>query len=151
MLWQMRWIFRLFILGLIVFLAVQLVPYGKDHDNPRTVQEVKWDAPETRALASNACLACHSNLTEWQWYTNIAPLSWLTTRDVEDGRAKLNFSEWQRPQVVDLEEVVDSIRGKGMPPLQYRAIHSQLRLSDTERQVLEAGLVKTWKSDPPGS
>ncbi len=151
MLWQMRWIFRLFVLGLIVFLAIQLVPYGKDHDNPRTVQEVKWDAPETRALASNACLACHSNLTEWQWYTNIAPLSWLTTRDVEDGRAKLNFSEWQRPQEVDLEEVVDSIRGKGMPPLQYRAIHSQSRLSDTERQVLEAGLVKTWKSDPPGS
>ena len=27
--------------------------------------------------------------------------------DVEDGRAKLNFSEWQRPQEADLQEVVE--------------------------------------------
>ena len=151
MLSSMRLLFRLFVLGLIVFLAIQLVPYGKDHDNPRTVQEVKWSSPETRALASDACFACHSNLTPWPWYTNVAPISWLTTRDVEDGRAKLNFSEWQRPQEVDLQEVVDAIRGNGMPPLHYRAIHSEARLSDTKRQELELGLVKTWTADPPGS
>ena len=66
------------------------------------------------------CFACHSNLTEWPWYTSIAPVSWLTQHDVEDGRAKLNFSEWQRPQDADLRGGVDAIRGKDMPPLQYR-------------------------------
>ena len=151
MLWPMRLLFRLLVLLVIVGLAIQLVPYGRDHTNPKTVQEVKWSSPETRALASDACLSCHSNLTEWPWYTNIAPLSWLATKDVEDGRATLNFSEWQRPQEVDLQEVVDAIRGKGMPPLQYRALHSEARLSATQRQQLELGLVKTWKSDPPGS
>lgn len=150
MLSSMRWFFRLFVLGLIVFLAIQLVPYGKDHDNPRTVKEIRWDRPETRALASSGCFACHSNLTEWPWFTNVAPVSWLTMRDVHDGRAKLNFSEWQRPQEVDLQQVVDAIRGKGMPPLQYRAIHSDARLSDTERQQLEQGIVKSWTADPPG-
>ena len=38
----------------------------------------------------------------------MAPFSWLATRDVKDGRAKLNFSEWQRPQDTDLQEVVDA-------------------------------------------
>lgn len=147
----MRWLFRLLIFGLIVFLAIQLVPYGKDHDNPRTVQEVEWNAPQTRALAMDSCLACHSNLTQWPWYTNVAPISWLTTRDVDEGRGKLNFSEWQRPQEVDLQEIVDAIRGKEMPPLQYRILHSDARLSDAERQQLEVGLVKTWTADPPGS
>jgi hypothetical protein len=146
----MRLFLRLFVVLVIVGVAIQLVPYGRDHTNPRTVQEVKWNSPATRELASNGCLSCHSNLTQWPWYTNIAPISWLTTRDVEDGRAKLNFSEWQRPQEADLEEVVDAIRGKGMPPLLYRAVHSEARLSDAERQLLEAGLVKTWTADPPG-
>ena len=146
----MRLLFRLLVLAVIIGLVIQLVPYGRDHTNPKTVQEVKWNSPETRALAVDACFACHSNLTKWPWYTNIAPISWLTTRDVEDGRATLNFSEWQRPQETDLQEVIESVRGKGMPPLQYRAIHSEARLSDTERQQLEAGLTKTWKSDPPG-
>jgi len=150
MLWPMRLLFRLFVLLVIVGLAIQLVPYGRGHTNPQTVQEVKWSSPETRALASDACLSCHSNLTAWPWYTSIAPMSWLTTRDVEDGRAKLNFSEWQRPQEVDLQDVVDAIRGKGMPPLQYRVIHSESRLSANERQQLELGLVKTWTKDPPG-
>ena len=83
----MRLLFRLLVLAVIIGLVIQIVPYGRDHTNPKTVQEVKWNSPETRALAVDACFACHSNLTKWPWYTNIAPISWLTTRDVEDGRA----------------------------------------------------------------
>ena len=146
----MRWIFRLLLLGLIVLVAIQFVPYGRDHNNPRTVQEVRWDSVQTRALAQGACMDCHSNLTEWPWYTNIAPISWLTTRDVEDGRAELNFSEWQRPQEADLDEVLSAIREKEMPPVQYRLVHSAARLSDAERQQLADGLAKTWAADPPG-
>lgn len=151
MLCRMRWIFRLFLLGLVVFLLIQLVPYGRDHDNPRTVQEVAWSSPETRALAMDGCFACHSNLTPWPWFTDVAPISWLTTRDVEEGRAALNFSEWQRPQDVDLQQVIDAIRRKRMPPLQHRLLYPESRLSATERQQLEQGLVKTWTADPPGS
>jgi len=150
MLLAMRWLFRLFVFGVIVLLAIQLVPYGREHTNPKTVQELKWNTSQTRALAQDACFACHSNLTEWPWYTSVAPVSWLTTHDVEDGRAKLNFSEWQRPQEVDLQEVVDAIRGKEMPPVQYRLVHSESRLTDTERQQLERGLVESWTKDPPG-
>lgn len=151
MLLAMRMLFRVVVLLLIVGAAIQVIPYGRDHDNPKTVQELKWSSPAVRTLAAGSCMDCHSNLTRWPWYTSIAPISWLTTRDVQDGRAKLNFSEWQRPQEADLQEVVDTIRGKGMPPLQYRALHSEARLSDTERQQLEQGLVKTWTADPPGS
>ena len=146
----MRLLLRLLLIGLIVLLAIQVVPYGRTHNNPRTVQEVRWDSEQTRSLAQDACLDCHSNLTEWPWYTSVAPVSWLTTRDVKEGRAKLNFSEWQRAQDVDLQEVLDAIRQQDMPPLQYRAIHSAARLDDTQRQQLADGLTKTWKADPPG-
>jgi mono/diheme cytochrome c family protein len=146
----MRLLLRLAVLLAVTLLAIQLVPYGRDHTNPSTVRELTWNTPATRALAQNACFACHSNLTEWPWYTNVAPISWLTQHDVADGRATLNFSEWQRPQEADLQEVSDAIRGKEMPPLQYRAVHAEARLSDAERQQLERGLTASWVKDPPG-
>jgi hypothetical protein len=146
----MRLFFRLLVLVAIVLVAIQIIPYGRDHTNPRTVQELEWNTPETRALAQDACFSCHSNLTEWPWYSSVAPASWLIQRDVEDGRAVLNFSEWQRPQDANLEDVVDALRGGDMPPVQYRLIHSEARLTDTERQQLERGIVASWTKDPPG-
>ncbi len=52
---------------------------------------------ETRALAKRACFDCHSNETEWPWYSNVAPVSWLTQMDTLAGRSKMNFSEWNLP------------------------------------------------------
>lgn len=146
----MGWFLRILLGGLIVFVAIQFVPYGRDHTNPLSVQEPKWDSPQTRQLALGSCFDCHSNVTEWPWYTSVAPLSWLTQRDVEEGRKALNFSEWQRPQEATLQDVRRSIQQGDMPPLQYRLIHSSARLSDAERQELELGLSRTWAQSPPG-
>ena len=81
--------------GILVagFLLLQLIPYGHAHNNPVVVKEPAWDSPTTRTLAQRACFDCHSNETVWPWYTNIAPVSWMTQHDVEDGRRKLNFSD----------------------------------------------------------
>jgi mono/diheme cytochrome c family protein len=146
----MKLLFRLIILGVIVGVAIQFVPYGRDHTNPQTVQEIKWNTPQTRALAQDGCFACHSNLTEWPWYASVAPASWLTQHDVEEGRSKLNFSEWQRPQDADLEDIVEVLRNDEMPPRQYKLVHSEARLNDAALQQLERGLVASWTKDPPG-
>jgi len=55
----------------------------------------------TEALARAACFDRHSNETKWPWYTNVAPMSWLIQRDVDEGCEVLNFSEWDRPQQAD--------------------------------------------------
>lgn len=81
------------IVGVVVFALIQLVPYGRDHDNPPVTQAPEWDSVRTEQLAVDACYDCHSNETEWPWYTNIAPMSWLIQRDVDGGREELNFSE----------------------------------------------------------
>jgi len=79
--------------GLVVAgLAIQLVPYGRDHTNPSGGSEPNWDSPETKALFDRACADCHSNDTTWPWYSNIAPLSWLVQRDVDEGRRYFNAS-----------------------------------------------------------
>jgi hypothetical protein len=132
-------------LGLLVL--IQFVPYGRDHANPPVSAEPDWDSPETRALADGACFDCHSNETEWPWYTNIAPVSWLVQRDVEEGREALNFSEWDRAQ--EELEVAEAISEGAMPPWYFAALHSDARLSSQQEQRLIAGLRATFLRSPP--
>ena len=134
------WIVAILVAG---FLLLQVVPYGHAHDNPPVVGEPNWDSPRTRALAKSACFDCHSNLTKWPWYSNIAPVSWLVQRDVNSGREALNFSQWNRPGDVELDELVENIRDGSMPPWYYRLQHSDARLSQAEKDALIRGLDAT--------
>ena len=97
MLAAMRLLLWIVVVAVVALLLIQVVPYGRAHSNPRSVKEPEWNSPATRVLAQKACFDCHSNLTEWPWYTSVAPASWLATRDADGGRGVLNFSEWQRP------------------------------------------------------
>lgn len=130
-------------LGILAcLLMIQLVPYGRDHVNPPTVGEPRWDSPATRALAKQACFDCHSNETEWPAYARIAPASWLVQYDVMEGRAALNFSEWQRPQS-KANDAAEELREGEMPPAMYRLMHAHARLTDADRDRLARGLART--------
>ena len=139
------WIKRGLVVAAVLAIAIQFVPYGRDHSNPPVVAEPEWDSPQTHEFAVSACFDCHSNETEWPWYTNIAPVSWLTQRDVEQGRDELNFSEWNLDQEGD--DAAETVRDGSMPPWQYTLIHPEARLSDEQLEALEAGLVATFGDD----
>ena len=128
------------LLGL--FVVIQLVPYGRDHGNPPVLAEPAWNAPATRVLAQRACFDCHSNEVRWPWYSHVAPVSWLVQHDVDEGRAVLNFSEWQRPQE-EAGESAEALREGEMPPRIYPWMHGHARLSAEERAQLIAGLEAT--------
>jgi hypothetical protein len=123
------------------FLVIQLVPYGRDHDNPPVVAEPSWDSAQTRELAVRACFDCHSNETVWPWYSNVAPVSWLVQRDVDEGREELNYSEWNRPQ--EAEESAETVLEGSMPPRSYLLTHSEARLTDADLETLANGLAAT--------
>ena len=127
---------------LVVFVAAQLVPYGRAHTNPPVVSEPRWDQPRTRALAVRACFDCHSNQTAWPWYASVAPASWLTQRHVDEGRRVLNFSDWSRAYEAASECAEEVLEGK-MPTRDYALVHPHARLSDEERRALAAGLTAT--------
>ena len=142
-----KWWFRTGVGFAGMLLAIQLVPYGRQHSNPPITGEPGWDSPETRALARQACFDCHSNETEWPAYASIAPASWLVQRDVNEGRAVLNFSEWPRPQEEATEAAETVLEGE-MPPRAYTLVHAHARLGAAERDRLARGLAKTLGVKP---
>lgn len=134
---------------LVLFGLAQAVPYGRSHSNPPVTMEPKWDSAQTRALAVRACFDCHSNLTKWRWYSNVAPASWLVQRDVDGGRSAFNFSEWNLPQDVGAGDLVEAIRGGSMPPWFYTLLHANASLNTADKNALIRGLAATLAASPP--
>ncbi len=139
---------RTFWIGLAVFAAIQFVPYGRDHAAPPITQRAAFGPGEGLELVRGACFDCHSNETVWPWYSNVAPVSWLTQRDIDAGRAVLNFSEWDRPQE-GAKDLVEVVRDQEMPPLNYTLLHPGARLSDGERARVIAELRAMLEASPP--
>ena len=130
-----KYILWFVITTVVIFGLIQLVPFGHNHNNPPVVSEPNWASPQARALAKEHCFQCHSNGTDWPWYSNIAPASWLISMDVIKGRQHFNFSDWQnRPG--ELNEMVEVIQNGKMPPIQYWMFHPNSRLDSQQKQDL---------------
>jgi len=143
-----KWIVRALLVCVGLFIVAQLVPYGRNHKNPPVLAEPQWNSPHTRALVQTACGDCHSNLTTWPWYSNVAPQSWLIYRDVTGGRSSLNFSEWNKPQD-GAGDAIEAISSGSMPPWFYVILHPKAGLSHTDKVALMQGLAATFAKSPP--
>jgi Haem-binding domain len=131
------------VVGLAAFAAIQLVPYGRDHTNPPVTGEPAWDSPATRAYAVTACFDCHSNQTQWPWYSNIAPMSWLIQHDVDEGRKRLNFSLWgSRGRGGD--DMAETVYRGSMPPWIYLLAHPEANFSEADKTAFINGLIATF-------
>lgn len=127
---------KILIALVIIFVGIQFIPV--ERTNPPVTYEI--NAPEQiKSILKKACYDCHSNETDWVWYTKIAPVSFLMANDVKEGRERLNFSEWDKVQGKETkvkEEIWEEVRDEKMPPWQYRIIHSEAKLSDEEKNIL---------------
>lgn len=123
--------------------ALQLVPYGRGHENPPVLAEPPWDAPATRAAFMRSCGDCHTNETRWPWYSHVAPVSWLVQRDVEEGREHFNASEWGRGRN-DAEEAAELVASGAMPLGNYLRMHPEARLTPTQRTELARALAASF-------
>jgi len=128
--------------GLVLFGLIQLIPI--DRSNPAITREPNWSSPEARALVKEHCFQCHSNETEWPWYSYVAPASWLIKFDVVAGRNKFNYSEWDK-NPGNLSEMTENIQRGSMPPMQYTIFHPNSNLNAQQKQALIDALTTTLK------
>jgi hypothetical protein len=96
--------------------------------------------PQTFALVQRACQNCHSDKTEWPWYSHVAPVSWMLARDVQQARLHMNLSRWQDystdGQLRLLSAIGSAVRNREMPVQRYVLVHPEARLTDAERQQI---------------
>ncbi len=125
------------IIGFVLIQLVRFIVPEFNPDNPPVTNTVKWDSPKTEQLWKQACADCHSNETVYPWYSYVAPVGWLVTHDVHEGRQNLNISVSNR---VELDEIREMISEGEMPPKVYLPMHPEANLSDADKQALIDGL-----------
>ena len=136
---------KMVIFALVAFLIV--IQFVQPHrTNPPVIPSkalaVHVTVPdEVQSTLMRACGDCHTNQTIWPWYSHVAPLSWMITDDVNQGRRHMNFQDWEAQespkQATDhLVDICKEAREKGMPPFSYRLVHKNSRLTPQELDAL---------------
>jgi hypothetical protein len=134
--------------AILALLAVSVIvgQAGAEHHTAVEVSNVGQSLPSHSAPAQvlvRACGNCHSNNTEWPWYSHVALVSWWIARDVREGRNKLDFSRWQTYSAKQKRDKSESACGLittgRMPPWLYSAMHPEAKLTPADKNA-----VCTW-------
>jgi hypothetical protein len=109
------------------------------------------NVPENvQSILKTACYDCHSNNTNYPWYSRVQPFGWLLARHIRKGKAELNFSEFglysQRRQITKLNGIANSIKDETMPLSSYTMIHQNARLSKEDKAFLIDWAIRTKDS-----
>ena len=131
----------IFLAFLVLFLAIQFVPV--ERTNPPVVSDFRGPE-EVKKILVRSCYDCHSNETNWPWYSKVAPVSWLVAHDVEEAREELNFSEWDqfRSKRRLIRKITKETKEGKMPLPAYLRLHPSVKLSDEDLSTL-----KEWTSN----
>jgi hypothetical protein len=138
-----RW-FKRIGLGLIVVLVV-LQFFRPDRnatpvDPQQDLLSVASPPDQVASLIRSSCYDCHSNQTNYPWYSNISPVSWYLNQHISKGKEEVNFSEYGSLEKADkirvLDEFYEVLEGGDMPLPSYTLIHREARLSKEEIDAL---------------
>jgi len=117
-------------------------PFGnvRRQDNMRPILSDANLDPSTKRLFERACQNCHSEKTDWPWYSYVAPVSWLIERDVSTARAQMNFSLWGEYSAMERETLLAAIgaavRNRQMPPHRFTLLHREAVLSVGDQEQI---------------
>ena len=109
-------------------------------DHSQTLEAVVFVPPQIESTLQRACNDCHSDLTRWPWYSNVAPVSWFVIDHVDEGRRHVNFSEWLRRNTKSPAEytrerfqaMCKQVQTGNMPLTSYLLLHRDAKLSQDD-------------------
>jgi hypothetical protein len=135
------------LIGFIVIQFIQPAPNQSGQVLQTDLSKTYSIPNNVHTLFKNACFDCHSNNTSYPWYSNIQPIGWILAKDIENGKAKVNFSEFgslsSRRQISKLQGVENRIKDGTMPLPEYQFMHPSARLTEEERRLLIDWIQKT--------
>ena len=128
------------ILFAFVFLGMQFVPTATMPKTSETtgIHMVQIVNPQVGAILDRSCQDCHSSHTTWPWYSRVAPMSWIVSKHVREGREILDFSDWaNRPRSADERMLIcDAVSDGRMPLPEYTLIHRNAKLSKRDVELI---------------
>jgi len=131
------------IIALVGFVGIQFIPTERNQSYtvPETDFMLVHNVPETiQKKLQVSCYDCHSNNTQYPWYNKIQPAAWFLEDHIKEGKAELNFNEWDslssRRKSSKLRSIIKQIESGEMPLDSYTLIHKDAKFSEAEAEEL---------------
>jgi hypothetical protein len=134
---------RLGVALIILLVVIQFVRPARN--NPPEQADARIESHlamqrEVRGIFERSCADCHSNRTEWPWYSNVAPVSWFVAGHVDHARRHMNLSTWTEYDTPKIARILDRMcaftRDGQMPLASYLFMHGDARLSEEDVQEI---------------
>lgn len=95
---------------------------------------------EVKTILQSACFDCHSNHTNYPWYSKITPVNWWLNNHIEEGKRELNFSSFmaydKKRQAKKMAETAEEVEEGHMPLGSYTWIHKEAELTDSQKKLV---------------
>ena len=135
---------KIVVVILILFLLMQLyqpspnLDYGKVL--PENFTKLYYVPMNVQTILKTSCYDCHSNNTNYPWYSNLQPIRFFMDGHINEAKENLNFSEFgnysRRKKENKLDRIIKQIKSDEMPLNSYTLIHKNAKLTDQNKIVL---------------
>lgn len=134
-------------LGLVLlatFIIIQFIRPEKNIADPAAFANditKAYPVPEdVQGILKTSCYDCHSNNTNYPWYSKIQPVAWWLNDHIVEGKKEINFSEFAtynvRKKFKKMEEIIEQVKEDEMPLSSYTIIHKNAVLTPEQKVSL---------------
>ena len=128
---------------LLVFVVAQFFQPEKNEGNVTSlntfIEETK-PSENAHKILKKACFDCHTDATNYPWYSSVTPINFWLADHVNHGKDELNFSNWSEYSLKrkehKMKEVWEEIEKGKMPLDSYTWTHFDARLSEEEMEQI---------------
>ena len=128
--------------GLIIFLLMQCYQparnIGYEQYFLSNFTEVYKVPKNIETTLRTSCYDCHSNNTNYPWYSYIQPIRFFMDGHINEGKKELNFNEFgnysKRKQETKLDRIEKQIKKDEMPLSSYTLLHRNAILTTTQKE-----------------
>ncbi len=144
--WKKAGLILLLILGLL-----QLIPQPKKNISlaitNNKIEQIYPMEDSILTILKTSCFDCHSNNTNYPWYSYVQPFAWFLNKHIVNGKAELNFDEFgsysRRRQLSKLKSIASQVKDGDMPLTSYTLLHGESKLSEVEKVLILNWTFKT--------
>lgn len=142
----MKKILKKILLILIVgIIAIQFIQPKKNAGEEIPANQISAIIPvpdDINKILHRSCYDCHSNTTNYPWYSKIQPMAWFLNNHIIEGKRELNFSTFATYPIYrrykKFKEIIREVKEGDMPMPSYTLIHKDAVLSIEQKLDIES-------------
>ncbi len=147
------------IIIVIAFIVIQFIRPSKtagEEIASNQITAIHQIPDDVQQILKVSCNDCHSNTTQYPWYSKIQPVAWILNNHIVEGKKELNFSEFATypayGRYKKFKEISKEVKDGDMPMSSYTLIHRDASLNEDQKLSIEnwsASLMKEMEAKYP--